>query len=314
MGELPDPDRNSTARAGGDKDPTTLTRTPAAEALPASASFAALSLPELRWRRGASRRRSCATCAAGADAASVVGNLAGAAGEAPACRAAGAAAKCTRGEGGKDDRHSLEVDEEEEGSVDSCAPAGFRLLQTMTNPCRRRGGDGPDWDPVIAPSESGIGSSAFVAGGVPPAPAQVVATEPWLLLRAPVGREKRAPNGIFQVLSSTEGGREASSHFLRLSYDPATDSSLVVGIPLSGRTHQLRLHAAFLNHPILNDPLYGSVEARQAEPPNHTKTTHPTEPPEEERSVNGPAEGGGARDQGKGGTELVSHNTGCAFS
>jgi 23S rRNA-/tRNA-specific pseudouridylate synthase len=40
-------------------------------------------------------------------------------------------------------------------------------------------------------------------------------------------------------------------------YDKETDSSLVECFPISGRTHQIRVHLQFLGFPILNDVIYG---------------------------------------------------------
>lgn len=51
-------------------------------------------------------------------------------------------------------------------------------------------------------------------------------------------------------------GKDCRTLFQRISYDPATDSSVVVCRPITGRTHQIRVHAQFLGHPISNDPLY----------------------------------------------------------
>mmetsp|Transcript_36893 Transcript_36893/g.59890 ORF Transcript_36893/g.59890 Transcript_36893/m.59890 type:complete len:938 (+) Transcript_36893:6607-9420(+) len=42
-----------------------------------------------------------------------------------------------------------------------------------------------------------------------------------------------------------------------LGYDPESDTSLVQCEPITGRTHQLRLHLTFLGFPIVNDPNYG---------------------------------------------------------
>ncbi len=39
-------------------------------------------------------------------------------------------------------------------------------------------------------------------------------------------------------------------------------SSLVALRPITGRTHQLRLHCAYLGHPILGDPQYGSTASQ----------------------------------------------------
>lgn len=53
-------------------------------------------------------------------------------------------------------------------------------------------------------------------------------------------------------------GKEAKTAFRRITYDPETDTSVVKCRPLTGRTHQIRVHLQFLGHPIANDPLYSS--------------------------------------------------------
>ncbi|GME96482.1 unnamed protein product [Ambrosiozyma monospora] len=50
----------------------------------------------------------------------------------------------------------------------------------------------------------------------------------------------------------------AASKFKLLSYDPIKDDSLVECKPITGKTHQLRIHLRNLGFPIINDPLYGS--------------------------------------------------------
>ena len=40
-------------------------------------------------------------------------------------------------------------------------------------------------------------------------------------------------------------------------YDPETDTSLVECHPVTGRTHQIRLHLQLIGNPIANDPCYG---------------------------------------------------------
>eukprot|EP00924_Labyrinthula_sp_SR-Ha-C_P003537 snap_masked-scaffold_53-processed-gene-0.33-mRNA-1 protein AED:0.59 eAED:0.59 QI:0/-1/0/1/-1/1/1/0/426 len=47
------------------------------------------------------------------------------------------------------------------------------------------------------------------------------------------------------------------SRFTFLSYDAESDESLVLAEPLTGRTHQLRVHLQFLGFPVVNDPNYG---------------------------------------------------------
>ena len=50
-------------------------------------------------------------------------------------------------------------------------------------------------------------------------------------------------------------GKNAQTHILPLK--SLKDSTLVQATPLTGRTHQIRLHLCSIGHPILGDPLYG---------------------------------------------------------
>lgn len=52
-------------------------------------------------------------------------------------------------------------------------------------------------------------------------------------------------------------GKPCETVFQRLSYNGR--SSVVQCRPLTGRTHQIRVHLQFLGHPILNDPIYNST-------------------------------------------------------
>lgn len=64
-------------------------------------------------------------------------------------------------------------------------------------------------------------------------------------------------------------GKEARTVFRRIAYYPAitTDDgktsraaySIVRCMPLTGRTHQIRVHLQFLGHPITNDPIYSNA-------------------------------------------------------
>ncbi|XP_014899786.1 pseudouridylate synthase RPUSD2 isoform X1 [Poecilia latipinna] len=51
-------------------------------------------------------------------------------------------------------------------------------------------------------------------------------------------------------------GKECRTVFQRLSFNGKT--SVVRCLPLTGRTHQIRVHLQYLGFPILNDPIYGS--------------------------------------------------------
>lgn len=51
--------------------------------------------------------------------------------------------------------------------------------------------------------------------------------------------------------------KPATTEFTQLRYNPTLNESIVLCKPLTGRTHQIRIHLNYLNHPIVNDPLYG---------------------------------------------------------
>jgi hypothetical protein len=51
-------------------------------------------------------------------------------------------------------------------------------------------------------------------------------------------------------------GKESITLFRRLAYDAQTDESLLECRPLHGRSHQIRVHLAWLGFPIADDPMY----------------------------------------------------------
>ncbi|KAL7471606.1 hypothetical protein ACHAXS_011903 [Conticribra weissflogii] len=53
------------------------------------------------------------------------------------------------------------------------------------------------------------------------------------------------------------GIKPAQTSFTLVSYDASSNTSLVLAKPVTGRTHQIRLHLQALGHPIANDHCYG---------------------------------------------------------
>ncbi|RZF46026.1 hypothetical protein LSTR_LSTR004739 [Laodelphax striatellus] len=51
-------------------------------------------------------------------------------------------------------------------------------------------------------------------------------------------------------------GKECSSTFHKLGYNPESNTSVVLCLPHSGRMHQIRVHLQYLGYPVVNDPLY----------------------------------------------------------
>ncbi|HET7776435.1 MAG TPA: RluA family pseudouridine synthase [Azospira sp.] len=59
-------------------------------------------------------------------------------------------------------------------------------------------------------------------------------------------------------------GKPSLTRFRRLSADGAADCSRVELEPVTGRTHQLRVHMAAIGHPILGDELYAGAAQQRA--------------------------------------------------
>ena len=63
-----------------------------------------------------------------------------------------------------------------------------------------------------------------------------------------------------------QSGKPALTHYSRLADPMLTDSSRVLLKPVTGRSHQLRLHLLSIGHAILGDTLYGTAAIAQRAP------------------------------------------------
>ena len=95
---------------------------------------------------------------------------------------------------------------------------------------------------------------AIVVGEVPDEAARI---------DAPVGRDPRHR----QRMAVVAGGREAVTEFERIGL--VQGHTLLNVTLLSGRTHQVRVHLAYIHHPVLGDAVYGRASPLIARPALH---------------------------------------------
>ena len=85
----------------------------------------------------------------------------------------------------------------------------------------------------------------------------------WRLIDLPIATDW--VNRPLQKIDPIEG-KPSQTRYKVLAYDAATDSTRVELAPVTGRTHQLRVHLQSLGHPILGDHLYASPETQAKSP------------------------------------------------
>lgn len=91
---------------------------------------------------------------------------------------------------------------------------------------------------------------------------------------APIGRDA---NNRQKMAVTDVHGKEAVTHFRVL--ETFSNHTLVECILETGRTHQIRVHMAYIGHPISNDPLYGRGKSTEFGQMLHSKSIkfkHPT--------------------------------------
>mgnify|MGYP002517250441 FL=1 len=91
---------------------------------------------------------------------------------------------------------------------------------------------------------------------------------------APIGRD---PNNRQKMCVTSTNSKDAITHFRVL--ERYKNASLIECELETGRTHQIRVHMKYINHPVINDPVYGKSNHGEFGQLLHAKEitfTHPT--------------------------------------
>lgn len=75
----------------------------------------------------------------------------------------------------------------------------------------------------------------------------------------PIFRNDHPNLKISMVVKIDPKGKRAHTLIKPLHYFPEHDMTLVEASPLTGRTHQIRVHLFHVKHPIIGDPIYGQT-------------------------------------------------------
>lgn len=80
------------------------------------------------------------------------------------------------------------------------------------------------------------------------------------IIDVPIGRNPKKP----QTFKATSAGKPAQTRYkvLRSFNKHDKDYALIELMPTTGRTHQIRVHLAYIGHPIVGDRLYGHDDSR----------------------------------------------------
>jgi tRNA pseudouridine32 synthase/23S rRNA pseudouridine746 synthase len=85
----------------------------------------------------------------------------------------------------------------------------------------------------------------------------------WALIDLPIAADW--PNRPLRIIDS-QHGKPSQTRWHVLAYDSQADTTRVELEPITGRSHQLRVHLQALGHPILGDTLYAPPEVQARAP------------------------------------------------
>ena len=79
-------------------------------------------------------------------------------------------------------------------------------------------------------------------------------------INEPLLRKEDPSTLVRMVVKVHPDGKESRTFIKPLQYFPQHNMTLVEASPLTGRTHQIRVHLFHVKHPIVGDPIYGQEE------------------------------------------------------
>ena len=75
-----------------------------------------------------------------------------------------------------------------------------------------------------------------------------------ITINSPISKE----NGAIGVrMKVCKNGKASTTHIKPIKYYKEKNQTLIEAIPITGRQHQIRVHAHSIGHPIVGDPIYG---------------------------------------------------------
>lgn len=125
-------------------------------------------------------------------------------------------------------------------------------------------------NPPAAPDAAASSSSSAALSATAPSPSPSPAAD----AEIDAGGDADDDTGV-AASGSQDYKKESVTVFSFLSYDARTDSSLVKCCPLTGRTHQIRLHLLHLGFPIANDLRYGGRDTTSSQTNDLSKVKMP---------------------------------------